>query len=101
MVRGLDAVGETGTLSVPAEPDAITVDVIQATGRKPRTPLKAYTAKTTTDPRALDAELERVRRRRWADAYEEREPELNAIAAPVFANGGEAISRELGASPQA
>jgi hypothetical protein len=34
--------------------------------------------------RELEAELERVRRRGWADAYEEREPELNAIAAPVW-----------------
>jgi DNA-binding IclR family transcriptional regulator len=113
----VDAVGETGTLSVAGEPDAITVDVVQAehyvrgvsqlgrpsiahatsagkvmlafTNRKPRPPLKAYTPKTITDPRALEAELEQVRRRGWADAYEEREPELNAIAAPVFANGGE------------
>src|SRR5205085_11085342 len=59
------------------------------TGRKPRPPLKAYAPRTITDPRELSAELERVKRRGWADAYEEREPELNAIAAPVFENGGE------------
>ena len=53
------------------------------TGRPVRPPLAAYTERTITDPRALEEELERIRRRGWADAYEEREPELNAIAAPV------------------
>jgi DNA-binding IclR family transcriptional regulator len=37
----------------------------------------------------LELELERVRRRGWADAYEEREPELNAIAAPIWSSAGE------------
>jgi DNA-binding IclR family transcriptional regulator len=111
------AVGETATLSVPGEPDAVTVDVVQAQhyvrgvtqlgrpsiahataagkvmlafgGRTPAPPLKAYTPKTVTDLAELVDELERVRRRGWADAYEEREPELNAIAAPLWASGGE------------
>ncbi|TML84386.1 MAG: IclR family transcriptional regulator [Actinobacteria bacterium] len=111
------AVGETGTLSVPGDPDAITVEVVQAehyvrgvsqlgrpsiahataagkvmlafTDRKPQPPLVAYTRKTVTSVHDLEQELERIRRRGWADAYEEREPELNAIAAPVWSSAGE------------
>ena len=111
------ATGETTTLSVPAEPDAITVDfvasphyvhgvtslgrpsVAHATAagkamlafgkRRPSPPLVAYTERTITDPDALEAELERVRNAGWAEAYEEREPELNAIAAPVWSSLGE------------
>src|SRR5262249_6720273 len=54
------------------------------TGNRPEPPLRAYTQRTITDPAVLGAELARVRRRGFADAYEEREPGLNAIAAPVF-----------------
>jgi DNA-binding IclR family transcriptional regulator len=109
--------GETVTLSVPSEPDAITIDVVAAphavqgvshlgrpsvahataagkvmlafTSRRPAPPLARYGARTITDPDELDRELERVRTRGWADAYEEREPGLNAIAAPVRASRGE------------
>jgi DNA-binding IclR family transcriptional regulator len=107
-------VGETATLSVPAEPDAITIDVavsssyvrgdsrlgrpsiahataagkvmLACTGRRPEPPLAAYTPRTITDPDQLEAELQRISRRGWADAFEEREPELNAIAAPVWSS---------------
>jgi DNA-binding IclR family transcriptional regulator len=110
------AVGETATLSVPAEPDAITIDLVVSpsyvrgdsrlgrpsvahataagkvmlayTGRRPAQPLAAYTGRTITDPGELEAELERIVRRGWADAFEEREPELSAIAAPVWSSGG-------------
>jgi len=108
---------ETATLSVPGDPDAVTVDFVptqryvQGTtrigrpsiahataagkvmlafdGRGPRLPLAAYTEKTIVDPVALETELRRVRERGWADAVEEREPGLNAIAAPVWSSGGE------------
>ncbi len=111
------ATGETATLSVPAEPDAITVDfvaspyyvhgatslgrpsVAHATAagktmlafgnRVASTPLVPYTDRTITDPVALEREVARIRRAGWAEAYEEREPNLNAIAAPVFGRGGE------------
>jgi DNA-binding IclR family transcriptional regulator len=110
-------VDETATLSVPGDPDAITVDFVptqryvQGTTRLGRpsiahataagkvmlaftavrahAPLVAYTERTITDPVELAAELRRIRKRGWADAFEEREPELNAIAAPVWASGEE------------
>jgi IclR family acetate operon transcriptional repressor len=109
-------VGETATLSVPGDPDAVTVDFVRSqqyvqgntsvgrpsiahataagkvmlafTGRRPRPPLRAYTERTIVDPKALDAELERVRVRGFAEAFEEREPDLNAVAAPVFGSDG-------------
>src|SRR3954447_20712578 len=111
------ATGETTTLSVPAEPDAITVDfvaslhyvhgvtqlgrpsVAHATAagkamlafgeRAPDRPLAAFTERTIVDPAALEVELARIRKVGWAEAYEEREPELNAIAAPVWSAGGD------------
>ncbi len=114
LVRDVD---ESATLSIPGDPDAITIDVVQAShqvqgvtqlgrpsiahataagkvmlafdGRHADPPLARYTPRTIVDPSELEGELERVRKRGWADAYEERELELNAIAAPVFASGGE------------
>lgn len=107
--------GETATLSVPADPDAITVDVVRspryitdssrlgrpsiahasAAGKvmlafdgAPARELQAYTPRTITDPLELEAEIERVRRRGWAEAFEEREIGLNAIAAPVWSSDG-------------
>jgi IclR family acetate operon transcriptional repressor len=113
----VDETGETATLSLPGDPDAVTIDFVPArhlvqgvgqlgrpsvahataagkvmlafTGRHPETPLRRYTDRTITDAATLDEELERVRRRGFADAYEEREPELNAIAAPIFGSGHE------------
>jgi DNA-binding IclR family transcriptional regulator len=108
--------GETATLSVPGDPDAITVDFVATqhhvqglmqlgrpsighataagkvmlafTGQRPAPPLVAYTERTITDAVALEQELAEVQRRGWAEAYEERERELNAVAAPVFAADG-------------
>jgi DNA-binding IclR family transcriptional regulator len=109
--------GETGTLSVPGDPDAITVDFVQspssvqsvatlgrpsvahatATGKValafggvavPRGPLRAFTARTITSRKALAREVERARGRGYADAVGEREDDLSAIAAPVFDAAG-------------
>ena len=108
--------GETATLSVPGDPDAITVDVVRSLryiadgsqlgrpsiahataagkvmlafdGVRPARELQVYTPRTITDPAELATEIERVRRRGWADAFEEREIGLNAIAAPVWASDG-------------
>ena len=112
----VDETGETATLSVPGDPDAVTIDVVAGrhqvqgvtqlgrpsvahataagkvalafTGRRARGPLRAYTERTIVEAAALDAELDRVRRRGFAEAYEEREPGLNAVAAPVFGSDG-------------
>jgi DNA-binding IclR family transcriptional regulator len=51
-------------------------------------PLTSFTERTITDPSALATELEIVRERGWADAVGEREPDLGALAAPVFGRGG-------------
>jgi DNA-binding IclR family transcriptional regulator len=109
----VDEIGETATLSVPGERDAVTVDFVQsgssvqsvarlgrpsvahatATGKvllafgdvpQPSGGLERFTSRTITDPHRLAAEVERVRARGWAEAAGERERDLNAIAAPVF-----------------
>ena len=111
-------VGETATLSIPGEADAITVDFVPTDrylqgvtrlGRPsvghassagkvmlafgdvplPRGKLAAFTPRTITDPAALAAEIERVRARGYAEAIEEREAGLSAIAAPVWGADGE------------
>lgn len=112
------ATGETATLSVPAEPDAVTVDFVQspasvqsvgqigrpsvahatATGKvmlafgghgTPAGDLARFTRNTVTDPRALEEEINRVREQGWARAVREREDDLSALAAPVRGSRGE------------
>jgi IclR family acetate operon transcriptional repressor len=113
-----DETGETVTLSVPGERDAVTVDFVQspasvqsvarigrpsvahatATGKimlafagrvPPSAPLEAFTARTITDPERLATEVARARAEGYARAAGEREEDLNAIAAPVFDHRGE------------
>lgn len=111
------ATGETATLSAPGEGVAITIDFVPgpssvqgvaqigrpsvahatatgkvmlafAEGELPED-LHTYTARTITSTAALRAELARVRERGWAESLEEREDDLNAIAAPIRdARGG-------------
>jgi DNA-binding IclR family transcriptional regulator len=112
------ATGETATLSVPGEDDAITVDFVPGahqiqpvsrlgrpsiphatsagkvmlafSGRElPEGPFRAYTPRTITDEQALAREIEAVRERSWALAAGEREPGLTAIAAPIRSSRGE------------
>lgn len=115
----VEATGETATLSVPGAAEAVTVDfvaaessvmsvarlgrpsvghataagkVVLAFGPAPAGPapeLTRLTDRTITDPAALATEIERVRTRGWAEAEGEREPDLNALAAPVFGRSGE------------
>lgn len=47
-------------------------------------PLKAWTPSTLTDPLKLRAEVEKVRRRRWATAADQLLVGVNALASPVF-----------------
>jgi IclR family acetate operon transcriptional repressor len=51
-------------------------------------PPMPFTERTITEPAALRAELKTVRERGWAEAVGEREPDLVAVAAPVFGRGG-------------
>lgn len=52
-------------------------------------PLPSWTPHTITDPGRLKDEIDKVRRRGWADAPEELYLGVNAIAAPIFlADGG-------------
>jgi DNA-binding IclR family transcriptional regulator len=109
--------GETATLSAPGEREAVTVDFAQspasvqsvahvgrrsvahatATGKVllafggvelPKPPLEVFTPRTITNLRALEREIERVRKLGYAEAVGEREEELNAVAAPVFESRG-------------
>jgi IclR family acetate operon transcriptional repressor len=104
--------GETATLSVPGEREAVTVDfvhsdasvrsvarvgrpsvahataagkVMLAFGGVSLAPgrLHRYTSRTIVDRDELAAELELVRERGWAQAVREREEDLSALAAPV------------------
>ena len=106
-------VGETATLSLPGDADAITVDFVPTDrylqgvtrlGRPsvghassagkvmlafgdvplPRGRLAAFTPSTIVDPRALEAEIEHVRAAGYAEAVEEREAGLSAVAAPIW-----------------
>lgn len=106
--------GETSTLSVPSEREAITVDsvpsrssvvsmarlgrpsvshatsvgkVMLAFGGGPVPPereLVAFTDRTITNRIALATEIETVRERGYAMVFGEREVDVNTIAAPVF-----------------
>jgi IclR family acetate operon transcriptional repressor len=109
--------GETATLSAPGEHDAVTVDFAHSSsavqsvaqlGRPsighataagkvmlafgevelPEEPLQAFTPRTIATRDGLLRELERVRRRGYAEARDEREVGLSAIAAPVLDSSG-------------
>jgi DNA-binding IclR family transcriptional regulator len=54
--------------------------------------LTAFTERTITDARALAHELDQVRAGGVAEAVGEREPDLNALAAPVIGRGGELVA---------
>jgi DNA-binding IclR family transcriptional regulator len=113
----VEETGETATLSVPGERDAVTVDFVQSAasvqsvarvGRPsvahataagkillafgdialPSGQLERFTPKTITDPRKLATIVARAREQGWAEAAGERERDLNAIAAPVFGADG-------------
>lgn len=115
LLAGLVAhTGETATLSVPGEGEAITVDFVPSPasvvsmawvgrpsvphatavgkvmlafsgGIPVHAPLAAVTDRTITDQAELERELAGIRERGYAEAVGEREPDLAAVAAPVFA----------------
>ena len=113
----VDATGETATLSIPGDHEAVTVDFVRspssvqgvaqvgrpsvahatATGKVmlafggatlPRAPLRRFTTRTIVDPRTLMRQIERVREQGWAEAVGEREDDLAAVAAPVYGSRG-------------
>ena len=118
LVALVEATGETATLSVPGDEDAITVDFVPGahqvqpvsrlgrpsishatsagkvmlafSGRElPEGPFRAYTPRTITDAGALAREIQHVLERGYAQAIGEREPGLTAIAAPIRSSRGE------------
>ncbi|MGO9322909.1 MAG: IclR family transcriptional regulator [Solirubrobacteraceae bacterium] len=125
LVELMERTGETATLSVPGEREAITVDsvpsqssvvsmarlgrpsVAHATavgkvmlafggGPLPRErDLRALTERTITDRAQLAAEVLAVRQRGYGTVFGEREMDVNAIAAPVFDRAG-ALAAILG-----
>ncbi len=117
----VEETGETATLSAPGEREAITVDFVQspasvqsvarlgrpsvahatATGKillafgpspLPHGRLVAHTGKTITRRPQLAAELARVRKLGHAASLGEREPDLHAVAAPVFGSRTELVA---------
>ena len=57
----------------------------------PAEPLQSFTPRTIATRRSCSQELERVRRRGYAEAREEREAGLAAVAAPVFDSRGDLV----------
>jgi len=114
------ATGETATLSVPNGEATITVDFVQSpasvrsvaevgrpsighataigkvflayTGAMPAGRLTAHTPRTITDPTELAAEIALTKDRGWGGAIGEREPDLNALAAPVLDGRGDLVA---------
>lgn len=113
-----EATGETATLSVPGGDEAVTVEFAASrasvasvarvgrpsvahatatgkvmlafgTGAQAAPDPERFTERTIVDANKLRKEVEAVRVQGWAQAVREREADLNAIAAPVFAASGE------------
>jgi len=113
--------GETATLSAPGEHDAVTIDFAHSSsavqsvaqlGRPsvghataagkvmlafgdvelPEEPLQIFTPRTIGSRAKLLAEVELVRRRGYAEARDERELGLAAVAAPVRGSRGELVA---------
>lgn len=113
--------GETATLSVPGDRDAVTVDFVRspsavqgvaqigrpsvphatATGKvllafgpvdPGAGPFERFTPRTIVAQRDVEREVEQVRERGWADADGEREPDLAALAVPVRSSRGELVA---------
>jgi DNA-binding IclR family transcriptional regulator len=119
LVKLMEHTGETATLSLPGEREAITVDSVPSRssvvsmarlgrpsishatavgkvmlafggGPLPRErDLTQLTDRTITDRAELASEVVAVRERGYATVFGEREVDVNAIAAPVFARGDE------------
>lgn len=115
-----EATGETATLSLPGDRETVTVDFVQSRssvqsvarlgrpsvvhatavgkvflahgGTLPPGDLPAFTDRTITDREELAREAARTAERGWAESVGEREPDLNAIAAPVLDGSGRLLA---------
>ncbi len=120
LTRLAEATGETATLSVPGDVEAITLDFavsassVQSVARLgrpsvahatavgkvllahrqelPGSPLTAYTDRTITDPDVLAAEVSLTGERGWGESVGEREADLNALAVPAVNGEGELLA---------
>jgi DNA-binding IclR family transcriptional regulator len=85
-----EGAGDTDDVGVEAAARAVVAadggDNGQLSGDYERLP--RFTERTITDPVRLATELADVRRWGWAEAAGEREPDLAALAAPVFGRDG-------------
>jgi IclR family acetate operon transcriptional repressor len=117
----VQATGETATLSVAGEHEAVTVDFVRspasvqgvaqlgrpsvahatAAGKAvlafglatvPPGPLRRFTPRTITHPGAVAREIDQARAQGWAEAVGEREDDLAALAAPVFSARDELVA---------
>ncbi len=119
LTRLMTTTGETATLSAPGEDEAMTVDFVQGEssiqsiarvgrpsvahatavgkvflaygGKLPPGEPPRYTEWTVTGRKEIAEEADLTRRRGWAQAAREREPDLSAIAAPVAGARGELL----------
>jgi DNA-binding IclR family transcriptional regulator len=85
--------GDTDDVGVEAAARAVEVADLDPPGgdgqlSSEQQPLPSFTDRTITDPAKLATELADVRRWGWAEAAGEREPDLAALAAPVFGRDG-------------
>jgi DNA-binding IclR family transcriptional regulator len=125
LVELMEVTGETSTLSLPSEREAITVDSVPSRssvvsmarlgrpsvsyatsvgkvmlafggGPLPRErDLVALTPRTITTREQLEAAIDVVREHGYATVFGEREPDVNSIAAPVWGHTG-ALAAILG-----
>ena len=82
-----EGAGDTDDVGIEAAARAVVAAQPDASGE--HEPLPSFTERTITDPVKLAIELADVRRWGWAEAAGEREPDLAALAAPVFGRDGE------------
>jgi IclR family acetate operon transcriptional repressor len=91
-VRSPASVASTAVLGRPTVAHATATGKVAlafGSGELPAGPLPALTPRTITDPAVLARAVDEARRRGWAEALGEREPDLHAVAAAVCGPDGE------------
>ena len=90
--QAVASIARIGRPSVAHATSTGKVMLAYADGAAAAAPLEGYTDRTVTDGRRLKREIDEVRANGWAQAVKEREPDLNAIAAPVFGADGALVA---------